>query len=228
MISPANEYKRLLSIDGISDIAFDVLFTKYIIENAKNENNNTELDAGSQEELALKFNGGFPLPGFMYTFIYPPSSNEITEIKIGNKKKEFIDTVPILFCFSINKDKVGGINLNMLPPLERVKFLNAFFVTYKSILSNIESETDNGKLGLNNAFITEIGSGEGSKLLTYLSKFSGANFAYAYRTYSVSKIKQIRMIDYSKWDYVPHYEPRDAFKLLTHKIIQEQYWKTLN
>lgn len=228
MESPIKEHKYLSTIDNIKKIAYDTLFTAYITENLKKSANYLEIDSTNQEELVKQFNGGFPLPGLMYTFMYPPKKGDEVLINVGKKQKKYNDVVPIVFCFSSSKDYIKGINLNALPNLERVKFLEAFYVTYKSFFEDVELLTENNKLALNDKFISLIASSDGMKQLEFLSKYAGANFKYGFRTYSMKNIKDLRLIEYSKWNYIPHYDPKDAFKLMNQKAIHENYWKTKN
>ena len=120
MISPIEKYKSLAAIEGIKDIAYDTLFTKYLIQDRRGAEKLDEIDSTDQESLMVAFNGGRPLPGFMYTFIYP------TKLDPG----KYTDYAPIVFCIKIEKEGFRGINLNVLPWQERVKFLQEFYSVY--------------------------------------------------------------------------------------------------
>lgn len=228
MDSPIKRYKSLIDIDNINDIAYQTLFTKYIVENLRGEEKLWEIDSTDQESIMLRKNGGYPLPGFIYTFLYPPTKvgDGIVEILDGPNLKKYIDYVPLVFCLSIQQDTFKGINLNTLPNIERVKFLETYYNVYKSFFKDIENLTENDKLALNKAFITAATSGNAPKIIEIMNQISQANFSYGFRTYKMEKIKILRMIEYCEWNYIPFYDPKNAFKLMNQKQIHDLYWKT--
>jgi len=222
MESPLKKYKQLSHINNIKEIAYDTIFTKYIIRNLKGDEKKWEIDSTDQESLMLKFNGGFPLPGFVYTFIYPPKLEE--EIKI--KDKEYQDFVPLVFCTSVKGKNFSGINLNTLPNIERVKFLQTYWDSYRPFFKDIEEETQNNELAINMKFIILMSGINAPDILELMSKAVNANFKYGFRNYNILRIKQLRMVEYVEWDYIPFYEPKNAFKLMNHKQIYDIYWRT--
>jgi hypothetical protein len=139
MISPILKYKTLNQIDNIKSIAYDTIFTKYIIQDLKGEKKMWEWDSTDQESLIQNFNGGFPLPGFIYIFEYD-KKGAAQIIKTGKVKKEFFDVVPLVFCTTVNleTDNFEGINFNFLPPLERLKFLEGYFRLYKKFFKDLD------------------------------------------------------------------------------------------
>jgi len=229
MDSPVKRYKSLMNINNIKEIAYNTLFVKYIIENLRGEKKNWEIDSTDQESIMLKKNGGYPLPGFIYTFLYPPvgPKDGIVEIKDGINTSKYIDYVPLVFCLSIEKDSFKGINLNVLPDLERLKFLETYYVGYKGFFKDIEKLTENDKLALNKAFISAATPGNVVKILDTMNKFATANFSYGFRTYKMAKIPILRMIEYPEWNYIPFYEPKNAFRLMNQKQIHDLYYRSL-
>jgi len=227
MESPIKTYKTLMNIDNIKDIAYETLFTKYIIQNLKGEDKVSEIDTTDQEGIMLRKNGGYPLPGFIYTFIYPPKPDDVVKVFDKGNEKEYVDYVPIVFCTNVDKiASFKGINLNTLPNLERVKFLEAYYRGYQSFFKDIEKTTQNDKLALNKAFINEVATNKGADLVRMFSKVANANFGYGYRTYNMQRIRQLRMIEYMEWDYIPFYDPKHAFKKMNQKQIHDLYWRT--
>ena len=77
MNTPIEAYKRLQTIDRIKDLAYKNIFEKYIIQNLRGDQKRTEIDSTDQESLMLRTNGGYPLPGFIYTYIYPSKKEEL-------------------------------------------------------------------------------------------------------------------------------------------------------
>lgn len=226
MISPILKYKTLNQIDDIKSIAYDTIFTKYIIQDLKGEKKMLEWDSTDQEGLISNLNGGFPLPGFIYIFEYDKKGAAQT-FNRGGITKEYFDVVPLVFCTTVNleNDAFEGINFNFLPPLERLKFLEGYFRLYKKFFKDLEEKTQNNELVLNRKFISFASSPLGGKIIKLFSKLAGAKFDYAYRKYNFNKVDNFRMVEYCEWNYIPFYEPKDAFKGANQKEIQSQYWK---
>jgi len=227
MESPIKANKRLQNIDGIEKLAYDTLFTKYIVENKTGAAKLWEWESTDQESLIQAKNGGFPLPGSIYTFMYPPKDlNPMNSIKVGANSKSFIDAVPIVFCTGYKNGKIHGINFNLLPPKERINFLEVYFQGYKGFFKNIEELTENNILALNKKFISVASSPIGKLILEYFIKSTGANFKFAYRTYDAGNIANLRMIEYCEWNYIPFYQPKNALKGINFNEIYNNYWKT--
>lgn len=227
MESPIKRYKTLHQIDNIKNIAYDTIFNKYIIRNLWGEKKMWEWESTDQEGLIINKNGGYPLPGFIYIFEYD-KEGAAQMLSSGGVTKKYYDVVPLVFCTTVKrgKDSFEGINFNFLPPLERVKLLEAYYRIYKKFFEDIEVKTQNDELALNKKFIGFASSPIGGKLIKLFSKLAGANFEYAYRKYNFNKIDNLRMIEYCEWNYIPFYEPKDAFKGVNQKQIQSQYWKS--
>jgi len=228
MISPLEQYKLSSKNINIKDIAYDTLYNKYIIRNDRGKDKLSELDSTDQESLFLKFNGGYPSPGLIYTFIYRAKKEDemIICLAQGNEKR-YIDFIPIVFCLIPCSNNVFcGLNLNALPNTERLKFLEEYYQVYESFFKNIENSTENNKLTINKSFVDVITNGNTQKFLKNISGKIGSNFNYAYRKYDFKRIDNIRMIEYNEWQFIPFYEPKNAFRMMNQKQIHEFYWKT--
>jgi hypothetical protein len=223
MKSPVTAYKYLLSIDKIKSIAYHTLFEKYIIQDLKADKKLEEIESTDQESLVAKLNGGFPMPGFMYTFVYKPGK-ELNSVNVGDKIKYYSDKVPIVFCISAHSGKFSGINLNALPNIERVKFLEMYFNEYPEFFAKLEDMTANDIIAVNKKYIEIAKSGGGQQMLKTFNAKSGANFNYGFRTYDLTKVFRLRMIEFCEWNYIPHFEPRDAFMMMNQKEIHNLYW----
>ena len=222
MNSPIDDYKFMQRIDNIVDLAYFTLFEKYIKMNARGDAKLYEIDSTDQESLIMKKNGGFPLPGMVYTFIYKGPE---AQIKVPTKKvKEYTDIVPITFCLGTSKTGFAGINLNMLPVQAKVKFLEQFYDAFKDFLENeADLLAQNDRLAINKRFLLYVGGGKGKDILNFFNKSASENFNFAYRKYSIPKVKQLRMIEYSEWKYIPFFEPKDAFRKLSYSQIYKLY-----
>lgn len=220
MNSPIEEYRFMKTIDDIIDQAYFTLFEKYMVYNLRGAKKVIQIEETDQESLLLKRTGGAPIPGMIYTFLYGGP-----DVKAGNKK--YSDIVPIVFCFGTDRTSFSGINLNTLPYQARLKFLQNFYDTFKDFLED-EAETlaQNDKLAINRRFLKFIGGGKGKKMLEFFNKSANENFNFGYRKYSFQKIKNLRMIEYAEWKYIPFYEPKDAFRKLSYSELYKLYGKS--
>ena len=221
MLAPKEEYKSLKDINNIKDTAYYELFEKYIIENKKGQNKLTEIESTDQESLIITLNGGYPIPGMIYTFIY----GEPDQIQTKKEIKDFIDMIPIVFCINNIVGSFKGINMNMLPPNTRLDFLDSLYHTFEDFFErNVDVLAQNNKLALNKRFIEYVKSGKGQELLKIFNSKNNANFNYGYRSYKIEKIKKLRMIEYNEWKYISILEPRDAFRKLNFNQIHKLYY----
>jgi len=223
MLSPYEEFKFNKNISKIKDIAYNTLFTKYLIENIKGYNKMTEIDSTDQESIIVSRNGGFPVPGMVYTFMYG-GADQIA-LKFG--QKNFIDVAPLVFCMNNEKDSFKGINLNMLPVKARLDFLESFYQTFEDFFKReAEVLSQNDKLALNKRFIEYIKSGKGKEMLRLFNVKNGANFNYGYRSYKINMVKRLRMVEYNEWNYIPFYEPKNAFREMNQSQIHKLYYRS--
>jgi hypothetical protein len=118
-----------------------------------------------------------------------------------------------------------GLNLNMLPKPIRLKFLQSFYETFKDFFINVEKLTDNQKPAWNKRFVEYIKSGGGSKMLAAFNSKAAANFHFAYRKYLIKDVKQLRMVEFQEWPYIPHYEPKNAFRGMNQAQMHKLYYK---
>ena len=225
MNSPTDDYNFMKNVDGIWDTAYFTLFEKYMKLDLRGQEKLIEIDSVDQESMIMKKNGGFPIPGMVYTFLYKGPDVEVANPP--KKPKVFKDLVPIVFCMGTEKDGFSGINMNALPPGVRLQFLQSFYDTFRDFL---EREADvlsqNNKLALNKRFMKFIRSGKGQEMIKIYNTINGANFNFAYRRYNLKKVKQLRMIEYPEWKYIPFYEPKDAFRKLNYSQIYKLYGKS--
>jgi len=231
MKSPRDEYRFLKDVRNIKDEAYYELYEKYIIENRRGGDKLTQVGSTDQETLLLTRNGGFPIPGMVYTFIYgepdqiflkPGQNNQPEDLS-----KRFIDLIPLVFCMNIDTNRFKGINFNMLPSNVRLDFLDEYYHVFEDFMereASLLSEHD--KIAINRRFLEYVKSGRGQNMIKLFNRSMGANFNYAYRSYLVNKVSRLRMIEYNEWVYIPFLEPKNAFRRLSHRQIHDLYHRT--
>ncbi len=224
MIHPRDENIVLKKVNNIQYQAYFTLFDKYVLQNLKGEDKLIEIDSTDQESVITKRNGGYPIPGFVYTFLYQGPK---AFIEIKDKRFEYMDLVPLTFCINNDQGNFSGINLNLLPPDARLRFLGSFYETFEEFFKNVEDLTENNREAFNKRFISLIKSGGGQTMIKMFSQKNGANFNFAYRKYLIPKVKQLRMVEYSEWKFIPFYSAVDAFRKLNEKQIHNLYYRTL-
>ena len=224
MNRPTIEHKQLSDINNIRQLAYDTLFEKYIMRNLRGEEKLFLIDSTDQESLITTLNGGFPIPGLMYTFVYRSQGDEI--IQAGKKNISFSDKVPLVFCVGGDRKMLKGLNMNMLPPEERLKFLDAFYDAYKEFFQDVERLAENDKLAINKKYLLLAATGRGQKLINSFSAAMNANFSFAFRSYDFKKIFRFRMVEFSEWNYLPFYDPKDAFSKLNQLQMHKLYYKS--
>jgi hypothetical protein len=224
MESPIIEHEQLKRIDNIEDVAFERLFTNYLQLKLKNEKKLIDIESTNQESIVMKMGPAFP--GMIYTFININNKNlaQLTNMNSG-KVLEFHDYTPILFCTSYNPIQkiIKGLNLNMLPNEERLKFLQAFWEHYKSFFERIEEKTEYQKEALNKKYIIATIIGQNPALFKRFNDKYNALFNFAYRSYKLENIRNYRMIEYEEWRYIPFFNAKSSFKKLGMANIYQTY-----
>lgn len=223
MLRPSEEYDFLKNVNNIKDIAHYELYQKYIEQNLRGEKKLTEIESTDQESIIISRNGGYPIPGMIYTFLY----GEPDQIMLRVGQKDFIDVVPLVFCMNNQPGSFRGINMNMLPSEIRLRFLDSFYDVFDDFFKR-EAETlaQNNKLALNKRFIEYVKSGKGQNMLQLFNQRHSANFNYGYRSYKIEKVKRLRMIEYNEWLYIPFLEPKEAFRGMNQSQMHKLYYKT--
>jgi len=223
MLRPSEEYDFLKNVNNIKDIAHYELYQKYIEQNLRGEKKLTEIESTDQESIIISRNGGYPIPGMIYTFLY----GEPDQIMLRVGQKDFIDVVPLVFCMNNQQGSFRGINMNMLPSEIRLRFLDSFYDVFDDFFKR-EAETlaQSNKLALNKRFIEYVKSGKGQNMLKLFNQRHSANFNYGYRSYKIEKVKRLRMIEYNEWLYIPFLEPKEAFRGMNQSQMHKLYYRT--
>lgn len=231
MESPKIIYEQLKRIDKIKDVAYQRLFLNYLQLDLKGDKKLIEVDSTDRESLIKNFNFGVPIPGLMYTFFHINEKELATIINEKNNQEfKYHDFAPILFCtYSNPVQKVfGGINMNLLPSSERLKFLIAFYEKYKEFFEDVEEKTQNKKIALNQKYIALVLTGRNRLMVEHFNRAQNALFDYGYRKYLVPNIRKFRMVEYEEWMYLPYFVPKEAFKKMGVDLIHRIYWENKN
>lgn len=227
MNSPKEIYESFKRINNINNIAYERLFENYLKYELKKDEKLIDIDSTDQESV-LK---GRPFEGMIYTFINVNDTNlaNLTNLKNG-KTIEFHDYTPIVFCTSFNPltSTFKGLNLNMLPKLERLKFFQAYWEYYKDFLIRIEEKTEYNKVAINHAYRLAAWIGKNPVLFKIFNTQQNALFEYAYRTYNIKNVTKFRMIEYQEWPYIMFYEAKHAFKKINLEILYKIYYDYKN
>jgi len=225
MNEPIDEYKYLSNLDNVWEVAYFTLFEKYMKYKLRGQEKVIQIDDTDQESIILEKNGGFPIPGIIYTFLYKGPN---AEIRIPPKTvKEYTDLVPLMFCMNIDRESFSGINMNLLPPNARLQFLQSFYITFEDFLKReVDVLSQNDKLALNDRFIAYMKAGKSQEMLKLFNRQNGANFNFAYRKYLIKKVDNLRMVEYPEWKYIPFYEPKDVFRKLSQNEIYKLYGRS--
>jgi hypothetical protein len=226
MESPLITHEQLKSIDNIEDVAYERLFENYLRYNLKGAKKLIDIESTDQETIANKIAPA--IPGMVYTFINLNDKNldQLRNIKTG-KILEFHDFTPIVFCTSYNPvfKMIKGLNLNMLPNSERLKFFEAFYQYYKSFFERIEEKTEYQKEALNKKYILASMVGQNPMLIHKFNSMYSAKFNFAYRSYKLTNIHNYRMIEYEEWPLICFLNANTSFKNTNLQKIFKTYYE---
>jgi len=225
MFKPSELYKSYSKIDNIEQIATFELFEKYLKLNLRKQQKLTEIESTDLETILTKIDGGKPIPGHIYTFIYKGGPTSILDLK---KEYNFIDKTPIVFCLYSDNEKMYGINFNLLPNKVRLAFLEAYYNMFEDYMKKADTLAQNNKISINKKFIDISKSRESTKIIKIFNKITKQNFNFAYRQYDYNKIINFRILEYNEWKYIPFYKPSNAILDMNFELIYKLYYKFLS
>jgi hypothetical protein len=226
MEAPKDTYERNKHITDIEDVAFNRLFENYLKLNLKGPQKLIDVDSTDQESVLRDRAAGRPFPGMIYTFIHINKKNPVTlTARQTGKTMEFHDITPMLFCTSFNPQTglIKGLNLNMMPPDARLKFLQVFWEQYKDIFNRIEELTEYNKNALNKKYISDAIAGKNPALFKMFSEKQNSPFGFAYRSYELRNCANFRMIEIEQWQYIPFFNAQQSFKKMQTSKIYDMY-----
>lgn len=185
----------------------------------KGEKKIKELDGMDMES---KLSGKI-IPSMIYTFCYDTNKDMDTENEIF-----FGDMFPIVLCCEIKqfqkeikgKNVKGmyliGINLNFLKNEERAIILNAIYDNYSSFYEGLYKDVYNNKASINKGLQMVV---MGKDFPKKIKALTGIDVSKCIRSYNIAFAKNIRLIEYNLWKYIPLYDAkRVAVNLSLDKI----------
>ena len=173
-----------------------------------------EYDSESNSKLTL-------IPGHIYMFKY--ITDTTTKYNDGRVKFEYYDTLPLVLCTGNNKNIIQGINLNLCNYDLRTLILNDIYNLDPNFFnSNASVQAHQGQLpisqNISKFFLHEGGQ---TKLLNYIKKkYNLKNEGFIFRTYNITKIKDIRFIEPWQWQYIPFLKYKQSVKESILTMIQ--------
>jgi hypothetical protein len=232
MDSPKTLYDKYKNITDIEKIAYERLFENYLKLDIKESKKLIDIESTDQESILKSKNGGLPFEGMIYTFIHLNNENlAVLKNLTTNRDVVFHDFTPILFCSSVDRSKhiIKGLNLNILPKSERLKFLQVFYESYKDFFEDVEKQLFHmDDIAINEEYRLTALAGKNPQLFLYFSRKQHALFNYAFRSYELKNIRKLRMLEFEEWKYIPFFEAKESFKRINMQLIYQIYWDNLN
>lgn len=228
MESPKETYEVMKRITGIEDVAYNRLFENYLQLDLKGPKKLIDVESTDQESVLNKMSKGRPFEGMIYTFLHINSQNmaELQNLKTG-KIIQFHDFTPIVFCTFFNPltGLLRGLNLNMLPESERIKFFQAYWDYYKGFFDRVEEKTEYGKEAINRKYRIAAWAGQNPDLFKRFNNTQNALFEFAYRSYYLKNVAIFRMIEYEEWKYIPFFDAKQSFRKVNLELLYQTYWE---
>ena len=212
MIHPAISYKNNKKDVRFNQYASTKFLDKYI--KLGNEPNPFLLD----ENKLINGDISKIVPGKIYTYMYDPKYKDVLS---------FYDTRPIIFAEKIELNKntnnviLSGINFNFIPPIYKVAMLSKFYELFKVEIEKDESNLWEDKFIIIGRIIAFLKHWLSKKLL--INSNPNLNFGFANRNYIITRIKNLRVIDYDDWELIPFLISREIIGKTLPEIYTEYY-----
>ena len=191
-------------LQAMSAQATKSLVQMLLVDNTRGANKSNELTGMNMEST---FNYTL-LPSMIYTFLYnSPDSEHINETN-------FKDHIPVILCTSFDGKYVTGINFNLIPNDIRANLLDIIYNAFKNFYTNdVEKAVAKNKATINEKFANLlVNEKTRADFLKILNDKLGINVSNAYRVYDVKYIKNVRLIEYDNWKYVPFLSFKDSVR----------------
>jgi len=138
----------------------------------------------------------FPfVPSMIYTFMYAaPDMQDINGIK-------FIDNIPLVFVMDCSESSLMGLNFNLIPAEFRAAVLDIINDTNKNFYDKVLGVDD---FSINNNIAQYFNSEKTRNLFVkFINEKLTSHISAAYRIYKLKYCKNIRLIEYDMWKYIP-------------------------
>lgn len=175
---------------------------------------------GESNEEKLVLGTGKFIPGKIYTFEYDPLYKNVLD---------YYDRRPIILCNGTYSAGTGneilqGINLNFLPEKAKVETLDIFYKSFESTIKQSYNAAHSEKVFLNVSKIVSFFT-EWLSVLKIFGDTGGAGYEFAYRNYIISRVKNLRYVEYDHWEMIPFLNPQEITGASISDIYNT-YWKT--
>lgn len=201
--------------------AEEYLLIDTLSKNIKGYDKIKEIDGMDMES---KLSGNI-IPSMIYTFIYDTGKDMQNENNIV-----FGDKMPIVLCSNVKPYTklidgklvkgmyIFGINLNFLLPEERALLLDSIYNSFLDFYDNIYKDVYENKTSINKGLLTILRDTNFVKNLYAISKI---DVSKCVRCYNINFAKNIRLIEYNLWKYIPLYEAKQTVTKATIQEIQK-------
>ena len=202
-----------------NDDAENAIIRSLMVQEKRQSEKLEGLNSYDSESL---FNGKI-YRGNIYMFLY--NAKNPTKYTYNGQSVLFADSMPVVLIIGETQSTIKGINLNFCNKSLKTLILN--------IITNLDEEFyfDGGsqKLAYNKQLVISqkvykfLSSDDAEqKIITELERaFKGIDYKSIFRNYSVSNIKNIRLIEPWQWKYLPFMNYNSFDKGDTLKAIQK-------
>lgn len=153
------------------------------------------------------------IPGNIHSFIY--NAEKDSEYEYNGNVVTFTDKLPIVLVMKNTGKTIQGINFNLCTRDLRILILNALQNMDEDFFkSSAEEQASKGKFPLSKNILGFFQKPDAVDVFrNYLKSFSNkVNFDPIFRTYSISRIRNIRYIEPWQWSQIPFINYKQSIK----------------
>lgn len=201
--------------------AEEYLLVDTLSKNLKGEAKIKELDGMDIESKLV----GNIVPSMIYTFIYDTKKDlqMVNDVIFG-------DNMPIVLCCDVKPiEKIIdgkivkslnliGINFNFLRPEQRAVVIDVIYSTFSKFYDNVHKDVLNNRISINKNLGNILKDNNFVKTIYNLTR---VDVSKCVRSYNISYAKNIRLVEYNLWKYIPLYEAQRTVSDISIKQLQE-------
>lgn len=191
-------------LHGMAEQATQSLVQLLLVDNKRGKEKTNEL-TGMNMESTFNYT---VLPSMIYTFLYDsPDAEKIDD-------SNFKDHLPVILCTSFDGKYVTGLNFNLIPNDIRANILDIIYNGF----TDFYEDTVNDAVSKNKAVLNEkfasllINEKSRADFIKILNDKLGISVSNAYRVYDIKYIRNLRLIEYDNWKYVPFLSFKDSVR----------------